>query len=236
MMSMKYFKKIDSLETLKKEYRRLAHEWHPDLHPDNVEQCEEAMKIINGEFEVLFPIFKDKKSTESANSFRSEFYTQYGHKGSNYDMWLSTKEIAKRVRDYVKMAFPECKFSVSVSRGNGLNVVLIKSPYKKSKSFDELTEREMYDTQYSYCYRYGRSSTDSEKEQFLNNCYSYEIREVLSQVNAFVKSYHFSDCDGMIDYFDVNFWFHSCEVGKWDKPYVQDETLLSKKRKVVANI
>ena len=33
------------------------------------------------------------------------------------------------------------------------------------------------------------------------------FKSVIEDVDAFVKSYNYEDCDGMVDYFDVNFWF-----------------------------
>ena len=33
---------------------------------------------------------------------------------------------------------------------------------------------------------------------------------VRDEVDAYVKSYHYSDCDGMIDYFNVNFYYFGC--------------------------
>lgn len=35
---------------------------------------------------------------------------------------------------------------------------------------------------------------------------------VVTDVEAFVNSYNYSDCDGMTDYFDVNFWFFGCKT------------------------
>lgn len=35
---------------------------------------------------------------------------------------------------------------------------------------------------------------------------------VVEDVTAFVNSYNYSDCDGMTDYFDVNFWFFGCKT------------------------
>lgn len=36
---------------------------------------------------------------------------------------------------------------------------------------------------------------------------SAAYKAMLDDVNAFVNSYNYSDCDGMIDYFDVFFWY-----------------------------
>ena len=33
------------------------------------------------------------------------------------------------------------------------------------------------------------------------------FKSVVDDVNSFIKSYNYEDCDGMVDYFDVNFWF-----------------------------
>ena len=37
------------------------------------------------------------------------------------------------------------------------------------------------------------------------------FQSVIDDVDAFVKSYNYSDCDGMIDYFDVNFYYFGCK-------------------------
>ena len=57
---MKYFKNINSLEELKKEYKRLAMKNHPDRGGN-----EEVMKMINTEYEKMFNILKDKKEKEN---------------------------------------------------------------------------------------------------------------------------------------------------------------------------
>lgn len=44
-------------------------------------------------------------------------------------------------------------------------------------------------------------------------------KAVLSDVNDVIKSYRFDDSDGMIDYFDTNFYY-SLEVGRWNKLFV----------------
>lgn len=37
------------------------------------------------------------------------------------------------------------------------------------------------------------------------------FQSVLDDVNAFVNSYNYKDCDGMIDYFDVDFYYFNCK-------------------------
>lgn len=70
--------------------------------------------------------------------------------------------------------------------------------------------------------RYNRKFTlDSWKDEDLfaayekaysENAYTYAIKteyfeSVIKDVETFVNSYNYNDCDGMIDYFDVNFYF-----------------------------
>lgn len=227
---MKYFKNVTDLESLKKEYKKLARINHPDMGGD-----EEVMKAINAEFDILFTTFPKTVVTDTATKFRSEFYTQNGWKGSNYDSNLSLKEIAVLVRNFCKTVYPECKFSVTThyaSMCQSLDVTLMESPYRCNKTVDELSDSDLYDGHYSYYYRYGRETTECEKKYFLENCYTPEINKILEDVDQFVESYNYSDCDGMVDYFDVNFYYSKAGVGKWNKPYVQNEARMAKKRKL----
>ena len=57
-----------------------------------------------------------------------------------------------------------------------------------------------------------------------------------NMLNTFVNSYRRDDSDGMIDYFDCNFYYFGVKVGKWNKPYVQNEARLAKKRKVLVEV
>ena len=48
-----------------------------------------------------------------------------------------------------------------------------------------------------------------------NNFYAIRteyFESIVTDVEAFVNSYNYSDCDGMTDYFDVNFWFFGCST------------------------
>lgn len=58
---MKYFKNIKTLEELKKAYRRLAMENHPDVGGDT-----ETMKAINAEHDELFEILKQEHNAKAA--------------------------------------------------------------------------------------------------------------------------------------------------------------------------
>ena len=55
-------------DELKKAYRQLARQYHPDLHPDDP-TAEEKFKEITEAYEVL------------SNSDKRQIYDQYGHDG-----------------------------------------------------------------------------------------------------------------------------------------------------------
>ena len=54
---MKYFKNVNSVEQLKKQYRNLAKKYHPDLNKDI--DTTEVMKAVNAEYEQLFAKYKN---------------------------------------------------------------------------------------------------------------------------------------------------------------------------------
>ena len=58
-----------SEDDIKKAYRKMARENHPDLHPDKVEECEEKMKEINEAYSVL------------SDPEKRQRYDQFGHDG-----------------------------------------------------------------------------------------------------------------------------------------------------------
>ena len=227
---MKYFTTCTTLDELKKEYRRLAMANHPDHGGD-----EATMKAINAEYDAVFPAFKlaynrtaETPTTETAQSTRSEFYTANGWKGSNYDSSRSLKEIAQLVRQFVKEQFPTYKFSVRTSYASmcqELHVDLKEAPCKVYKDFDELTEEEKH-TIIRKATRndvFGLNSwTDTElKAEFARiwetygNFYrvlSEQIQAAVEAVDGYVNSFNYSDCDGMQDYFDVNFYFFGCNT------------------------
>ncbi len=225
---MAYFKNVKSFEDLKNQFKSLARANHPDCGGDA-----EVMKEINAEFDQLFPIWKhrhnvtsDVKSTETADSTRSEFYTQNGWKGSNYSSNRTLKEIAAIVRKYVKETYPTYKFSVRTeyaSMCQELHVDLKESPVEIYKSFDELTEEDKNAVRVKAAhngYFNLNSWNDAElKAEFERiweehgNFYkamNEVTKAVVDDVDAVVNSYNYSDCDGMIDYFDVNFYYFGC--------------------------
>lgn len=201
---MSWLSKAKNLDELKKLYHELAMRHHPDRGGDT-----EVMKEINGEYDRLYPAFQTLYNRtaaapvqQSAAESRSEFYTQNGWAGDNYRSDRSTKEIAKILREYVKRVYPDHKFSVTTSYfsgGSSIRVALMSAPYE--------------------------ALLDGTKQRGLNDYYLEQDRglspqalRVMQDVNRLIKSYRYSDCDGMIDYFDTNFYY-DLAIGKWNKPF-----------------
>ena len=226
----KYIKKVTSFEDLKKKYRDLLRTNHPDNGGDTA-----VMQEINAEYDVLFRIWKDRheKKTgqvvnETAESTRSEFYTQFGWKGRNYNSDRSLKTIAQIVRSYVKEKYPTYKFSVRTSYASmcqELHVSLREAPadiYKQDP--EDLTEAELNEV-WKKLEANGLWTLESwYPEQLLERIrevwtaesdffkvYTEDVAAMLDDIDDFVRSYNWEDCDGSIDYFNVNFYYFGCK-------------------------
>lgn len=228
---MKYFANCTTLESLKHEYRRLCMIHHPDRGGDTA-----TMAAINEEYDAVFPALKlaynrtaDTPTTETAQSTRREFYTANGWKGSNYDAGRSLKEIAQLVRKFVKEQFPTYKFSVRTSYASmcqELHVDMKEAPCKIYKGFEELTKEDKHDLIRRMTYNSVftlTSWTDAElKAEFerlwetqgsFYRVLSEQVQAAVEAVDGYVNSFNYSDCDGMQDYFDVNFYYFGCNTG-----------------------
>ena len=226
---MAYFKNIKSFEDLKEQFKTLARKNHPDCGGDA-----EVMKAINAEYDSLFPIWKNRHNatavnptTETANSTRSEFYTQNGWKGSKHDWNRSTKEVAAIIRKYVKEIYPTYKFSVRFSTASmcsEVHVSLKEAPQEIYKTFDELTHDELMKAwrkaEYNHWMKQ-RGCLDDDAMAELKKAYEEHtfmkvftevVQAMVDDVDREVKSYNFEDCDGMIDYFHVDFYYFGCKI------------------------
>lgn len=221
---MKYFAQCKNLEELKKEFRRLAMIHHPDRGGD-----QEAMKAINNEYDAVFPAIKAKtaaQTAETAQSTRSEFYTANGWKGERYEAGRSLKEIAQLVRAYIKEFFPDYRFSVRTHYASMCQELLIdmkEAPAAIFKTFEEMTEDDIHD-----CIRnatrnnewklnsWTKDEAKAELERIWSTrgtsykCLTDRTRATVKAVDEYVNSFNYDDSDGMVDYFDVNFYYFGC--------------------------
>lgn len=225
---MKYFSSINDLSALKAAYKRLALANHPDRGGDTA-----TMQAINAEYDAAFARLKvaynataAAPTTETAESTRSEFYTQNGWKGSRHDSNLTLKEIAQRVREFVKEAFPTYRFSVRTSYASmcqELHVEMKESPAPVVKTLDDLTDDDVHEIirqanrmndwpLASWSDAEARAAIASlwDRKPSMYRILTERAAAVRDEVDAYVKSYNREDCDGMIDYFDVDFYYFGC--------------------------
>lgn len=246
----KYFKNVKSFEDLKNQFKALARKNHPDAGGDV-----EIMKAINTEYDALFPIWKDRhnaqvepqeQTTETAESTRRQFYTANGWEGSNHDWSRSLKEVAQIVRAYVKEKYPTYKFSVRTeyaSMCQELHVNLKESPIEVYKNYEDMDSDEKSAVRrkidYNGYWNLASWSDAEEKEVFEKvwaehgnffRCLNEVTRAVADDVDNFVKSYNYQDCDGMIDYFHVDFYYFGCVQNNGQNIKIVPKTARVKKK------
>lgn len=67
MLNGRYFKEVETLEDLKRQYRTLAMKNHPDKGGDV-----EVMKLINAEYDKFFALVKDTHKTHEGKTYTKE--------------------------------------------------------------------------------------------------------------------------------------------------------------------
>ena len=145
--------------------------------------------------------------------------------GSNYNSSFTTKEIAKRVREYVKKNFPGYKFSVRTALHGSCDVISVEmksTPVEVYKTTDEMTWE---DVAKSICraMRYNCWTLDDYTEEEaraelerlyrdgrLTRCINEEVAATAAAVDEYVSSYNSDDSDPMTDYFDSFFYYFGC--------------------------
>lgn len=65
----KYFKDVQTLEDLRRQYKELLKRFHPDIANGSTEATQE----INAEYDRLFKILKDKHESKTAEGNRSDY-------------------------------------------------------------------------------------------------------------------------------------------------------------------
>ena len=104
-----------------------------------------------------------------------------------------------------------------------LHVELKESPVEIYKTYDELTDpdKESLRRRMEYNFRFsmdGWSDTEQKKEferiwsehGDFYKCLNETTQKVIKDIDSFVNSYNYPDCDGMIDYFHVDFYYFGC--------------------------
>lgn len=204
---MKYFQNITSLSELKKQYRELVKNNHPDKGGDIA-----VMQAINNEFEQLYNIWKDRKETADTTGYANDYegatakqytqhvYEEYGWTGSRRDRSYTRKELKVIFAKWLKETYKGCTFSISLSGYNSICVRLLKADFNPFKGEMKLK------------YSFSRYSITDDPE--LND----RAKEMFNNIESYFMSYNYDRSDLMTDYYDVGFYLDMV-IGSGKTPF-----------------
>lgn len=204
---MKYFPNITSLSELKKQYRELVKNNHPDKGGDIA-----VMQAINNEFEHLYNIWKDRKETADTTGYANDYegatakqytqhvYEEYGWTGSRRDRSYTRKELKEIFAKWLKETYKGCTFSIRLSDYNSIVINLLKADF--NPFVDEML------------YSYSLSRYDVHNDPKLNA----RAKEMFTNIQSFCQSYNYDHSDLYSDYYDVGFYF-SMNIGTGKTPF-----------------
>lgn len=204
---MKYFNNIKSFSDLKKQYRKLVLDNHPDKGGTI-----EVMQEINKEFEQLFNVWKDKKETEdntgyandyegaTAKEYTNNVYNEYGWTGSRRDRWYSREELKEIFAKWLRKTYKNCIFSINLGGYKGICVRLLKADFNPFIGDVKMK------------YSFSRYSINEDPE--LNE----RAKDMFNNIHNFCMSYNYDHSDIYTDYFDVGFYF-DMEIGSGKTPF-----------------
>ena len=145
-------------------------------------------------------------------------------KGENYSVNLTTKDIAKIIRERLKQEFKECKFSVRCeyfAGGSSITVSLMEANFEVfNKQFKQDKNGRVYtEEDYKYAQLNEHTFSDDFTDGYNNGVYlTKKAWNILKKVVEIVRSYQFVDSDIQTDYYNTNFYFE-LTIGKWNKPF-----------------
>jgi hypothetical protein len=163
-------------------------------------------------------------------------YSGNAYEGLNYKSNLEIKDIAKLIKQQLKLKYPSADFSItkeSYSGGQSLHIYYMKDTKSPYKTIENIIKDDA-DNLYYYCF------TAEEKQNRLNYLknkidnldYSdinhYHIKDdymltdyakkILTYAKDLANSFNYDDSDSQTDYFSTNFYL-SLYVGKWNKKF-----------------
>lgn len=163
----------------------------------------------------------------------SHNYTGHGIEGHLYKehKYTSLKDIARLVRNELKIKYPKCKISVTTeyySGGQSLHVRFVSMPFKVysigyinfnisnpgSNIWSDYYMNYLYDNKYKH---------EWERAMYTDEYWSMK-KDVINIVDAF----NYDDSDGQIDYFSVNFYTHINL--DWKQGFMKNEIELHKQQ------
>lgn len=121
-----------------------------------------------------------------------------------------TKEETKEIRDNLKKAFPEIKFSVRMRHHSTVLVTILESHYNF-----ELNGKGYRDVN-----AYHFQNTGDRVDQFTKEIIkAHNHKDLLQKILDIISKEHWDKSDIMTDYFNCAFYYY-LSIGEWDKPYI----------------
>ncbi|MEG2110056.1 MAG: DnaJ domain-containing protein [Clostridium sp.] len=146
---MKFFEGVETLEELKKGYRKLVIKYHPD----NVNGDEEVIKAINNEYDKLFQMLKDRynqenkhKTEEMASDFKDIISKIVRCDGLVIEIIGNWVWVTGNTKDYKDILKEAGFFWASKKKAWYWRADKYKSSSKGSKSLEEIREKYGSDT------------------------------------------------------------------------------------------
>lgn len=125
-------------------------------------------------------------------------------------MAFITKEETKEIRDNLKKAFPEIKFSVRMRHHSTVLVTILESPYDF-----ELNGKEYRDVN---TYHINSQGNESHVDYDGNTIKPHTHLDILKGILKIVSEKHWDKSEIMTDYFNCAFYYY-LSIGRWEKPY-----------------
>ena len=89
----KYFKDVNTLEELRRQYRDLLKKYHPD----NANGSTEATQEINAEYDKLFKVLKNRHESKSADNKESNTKTDFNNMKYDFSEDAKLREMLNKI-------------------------------------------------------------------------------------------------------------------------------------------
>lgn len=157
---------------------------------------------------------------------KKNFYTPTGWAGSRYSSNFTMNDITTMIRNYMKINYPNCKFSVTKRHHSSISISLMAAPFDvfSTPDADKIPMSRLGDT-ISIMDHWASLPTKGHigvNHYYIADAFMLtdKARAVMADIYAFAKSFNYDDSDAMTDYFDTNFYM-DMSIGKWDKPFIR---------------
>ena len=89
----KYFKDVNTLEELRKQYKELLKKYHPD----NANGSTQATQEINAEYDRLFKVLKNRHESKSADNKESNAKTDFNNMKYDFSEDAKLREVLQQI-------------------------------------------------------------------------------------------------------------------------------------------